>query len=92
MDSGYRLDILINGSAVFTDCANERKKEDMKMKRKPIEITLKYTWTFDQRDHLPDDFSGTRKEAIRWFKDDVATNLSEYIGGASSIIGHLEAK
>jgi hypothetical protein len=62
------------------------------MKRKPIEITLKYTWTFDQGDHLPDDFSGTRKEAIEWLKEDVATNLSEYIGGASSILGHLEAK
>ena len=62
------------------------------MKIKPIEITLKYTWTFDQRDHIPDDFSGTRKEAIEWLKEDVATNLSEYIGGASSILGHLEAK
>ena len=61
------------------------------MKRKPIEITLKYTWIFDHTS-IPDDFSGTRKEAIEWFKDDVATNLSEYIGGASSILGHLEAK
>jgi hypothetical protein len=30
MDFGSRQDILTNGSAVFIDCANERKKEDMK--------------------------------------------------------------
>jgi len=29
MDSGSRQDILTNGSAVFIDCAKERKKEDM---------------------------------------------------------------
>ena len=34
MDSGFRQDILTNGSAVLTDCANERKKEDMKMSMK----------------------------------------------------------
>ena len=28
MDSGSRQGILTNGSAVFIDCANERKKED----------------------------------------------------------------
>jgi len=28
MDFGSRQDILTNGSAVFTDCANERKKEE----------------------------------------------------------------
>ena len=31
MDLGSRLDILTNGSAVLTDCANERKKEELKM-------------------------------------------------------------
>jgi hypothetical protein len=30
MDSGSRKDILTNGSAVFIDCANERKKEELK--------------------------------------------------------------
>ena len=34
MDFGSRQGILTNGSAVFTGCANERKKEDMKMSMK----------------------------------------------------------
>ena len=34
MDFGSRQGILTNGSAVFIDCANERKKEDMKMSMK----------------------------------------------------------
>jgi len=33
MDFGSRQDILTNGSAVYTDCANERKKEDMKKRK-----------------------------------------------------------
>jgi len=33
MDFGSRQDILTNGSAVFIDCANERKKEDIKMSK-----------------------------------------------------------
>jgi len=34
MDFGYRQGILTNGSVVFIDCANERKKEDMKKQTK----------------------------------------------------------
>jgi len=59
----YR-DGLINGSAVFIDCANERKKEEQKMKRK-IKATYlagrrqdigKYyygeTWTDENGEHF----------------------------------------
>jgi hypothetical protein len=40
MDFGSRQGILTNGSAVLTDCANERKKEKLKMSKD--EVNKKY--------------------------------------------------
>ena len=44
-----------------------------------VKIQLKIGWSFSLRDHLPDDFSGTRAEAIKYLKDDIAENLGDYL-------------
>jgi hypothetical protein len=46
----------------------------MKIK-KPIVVTLEVTWVFTE---LPDDFKGTRREAIEYCKNDVSENFSEF--------------
>jgi hypothetical protein len=84
MDSGDRLDILPNGSAVLTDCANERKKEDM-MKRK-IKATYlagrredmgKYyygeTWTDENGEHFRVKFGKKIRTDRPWTFEEVKT-------------------
>jgi hypothetical protein len=41
MDFGSRQDILTNGSAVFIDCANERKKEEYMKKINKVKFSAK---------------------------------------------------
>lgn len=54
-----------------------------------VSIELKMTWYFDLRDHLPDDFNGTRADAIKYLKDDIAENLGDYLT-FDEIINHLK--
>lgn len=58
----------------------------MKIK-KPIIVTLEVTWVFTE---LPDDFKGTRREAIEYCKNDVSENFSEFFDGAR-VEDHLTA-
>ena len=46
----------------------------MKLK-KPIVVRLEVSWVFTE---LPDDFEGTRREAIEYCKNDVSENFSEF--------------
>jgi hypothetical protein len=46
----------------------------MKIK-KPVVVKLEVTWVFTE---LPDDFKGTRREAIEYCKNDVSENFSEF--------------
>ena len=46
---------------------------------KPITLELGLSYTFDPVDHLPDDWQGTREDAIEWFRSDIAENLRNWI-------------
>jgi len=74
MDFGSRQGILINGSAVFIDCANERKKEDM-MK------------TFiDILDEIREKLNSARKDALKMGE----TNIVDKIDSAVDALNDLE--
>ena len=45
----------------------------------PIKLKLTLDWNIDPRDHLPDDFNGTREEAIDWIKTEIAENLASCV-------------
>lgn len=42
---------------------------------KPITIKLEASWIFSE---LPDDFEGTREDAIDYFKSDLVNNFGEF--------------
>jgi hypothetical protein len=44
----------------------------------PITITLKLSYSFIPKDCLPDDFSGTKEDAIEYFRADVAENIMSW--------------
>jgi hypothetical protein len=58
----------------------------MKLK-KPIIVKLEVAWVFTE---LPDDFEGTRQEAIEYFKNDVSENFNEFFDGGQ-VESHLTA-
>ena len=61
---------------------------EMSMKlKKPIVVKLQVSWVFTE---LPDDFEGTRQEAIEYFKNDVSQNFSEFFD-SGRVEGHLTA-
>ena len=55
--------------------------------KKPIIVKLEVSWVFTE---LPDDFEGTRQEAIEYFKNDVSQNFSEFFDG-DQVESHLTA-
>lgn len=54
-------------------------------------IELRIGWSFTLKDHLPDDFSGTRLEAVQYLKEDIAQNLENYLT-QSEILEKLKVK
>ena len=61
---------------------------EMPMKlKKPIVVKLEVAWVFTE---LPDDFEGTRQEAIDYFKNDVSENFGEFFDGGR-VESHLTA-
>ena len=54
-----------------------------------VSIKLQMIWYFDLRDHLPDDFSGTRADAIKYLREDIAENLGNYLT-FDEIMDHLK--
>lgn len=46
---------------------------------KPITLELRLSYTFDPVDYLPDDWQGTRKKAIEWFRSDIVENIYDWI-------------
>ena len=56
-----------------------KRTTEMSMKlKKPVVVKLEVAWFFTE---LPDDFEGTRQEAIEYFKNDVSQNFSEFFDG-----------
>ena len=50
----------------------------MKLKQ-PITLELGLSYTFNPVDHLPEDWRGTREDAIEWFRADIAENLHNWV-------------
>jgi len=77
MDSGSRQGILTNGSAVFIDCANERKKEDMKMK----DYVLHFIQTYNLVDKNISSFwrcsADNYNHAVEQLRDEIERNQGE---------------
>ena len=53
----------------------KRKTEPVVTLKNPVVIKLETSWVFTE---LPDDFEGTRKDAIQYFKEDIADNFGEF--------------
>lgn len=58
------------------------------MLKKPVTIKLEASWIFSE---LPDDFEGSRRDAIDYFKNDLADNFGEFFD-TRHVLQHLTVK
>jgi hypothetical protein len=92
LDKGLSEAEAINAAAEFIKQLNKhsqcrprrhrqsRREGEMRPKQlKPITLELRLSYTFDPVDHLPDDWQGTREEAIERFRSDIAENLHNWL-------------
>jgi hypothetical protein len=54
-----------------------KTQEEQKLDRyEPITLKIEVVYTFMPDDSLPEDFDGTREDAVEWFKSDLAENFN----------------